>query len=152
MIGQIGWESAGSLDRASARFEFVSSLQDWHISLEDLSNQFGRVKDGWIKMKGPTLTVTMGARARVDGDLVKRDLYHGGRKIVGCFDDLEDPSAGVSLKCLTLCLNMSWYCQHFGLILISSRRLSGVYERVGCYWDAAKEYFDGSREESVTIV
>ncbi|KAL9045353.1 MAG: hypothetical protein Q9214_001587 [Letrouitia sp. 1 TL-2023] len=151
VIGQIGWESAESLDRASASFEFVSSLQDWHVSLEDLSNQFGRVKDGWIKLKGPTLTVTMGARARVDGDLVKGSLYCGSRKIVGCFDALDDPSAGVSLKCLTLCLNMSWYYQHFGLILKSSQ-LSGVYERVGCYWGAAKEVFDGSREESVTIV
>ena len=134
-----------------ASFEPMSELEDWYVTLENPSDPYSRVLHGVIVLRGSVLEATMGPRPRVVDDQIKGDIYHADGKVTANFDTEDAPPPGTSLRCITICIQTSWYNLHNGLVLKTSSKEKNFFERVGCYWDAKANFFKDAKEELIII-
>jgi hypothetical protein len=147
IMGPINW------DHSDGPVRLVCKLESSHIELENPRDPFGRVKDGWIKLLGPTIAVEMGHPPETSGHLLTGRVYHGSGSITAYFDTLWGPTPGTTLTCLIIYIETSSrYRLNYGLVLKPSTTRTGMYERVGCFRDAEAQFFEGSKEASITII
>ena len=152
IIGRVEWVEPG------ATFQVVCKTENFATTLENRSDPFGRVTSGYVMLRGPVVEVNLRSMPKVFEGQLKGWLHPKGNReftkkdVNAVFDTADIPPLSTVLKLVTIQEESSWYYRNNGLVLRPSTRTRGAYERIGCYWDASKEFFKDSTRQFITIV
>ncbi|KAI1422378.1 heterokaryon incompatibility protein-domain-containing protein [Xylaria sp. FL1777] len=148
--GQVEW-----VEEPRAGYNTLCKLEDFATTLQNKDDPFGRVLDGYISLRGPTIEVKLRSAPKIVQGQLKGFLYSAnstGKDVGAIFDTADIPLLTTPLKLITIREERSWFNRNNGLVLQPSSRVQGAFERIGCYWGASKKSFEDSRSELITIL
>lgn len=132
---------------------FRSRVEDFFVSLENPDDPFGRVKDGWIRLRAPVVQATLSYVQETQPASLLGWVRRRSHQIDVNLDVADGPPPDTSVICVTLSEKLGAREPYsFGLVLKQSQTRVGTYERVDCFLNAPESFFQGSKEESITIV
>ncbi|KAI0902728.1 heterokaryon incompatibility protein-domain-containing protein [Ustulina deusta] len=138
-----------------AGYNTVCKLEGFATTLQNKDDPFGRVLDGYISLRGPTVEVKLRSAPKMIRGQLHGFLYSADptkRDVSAIFDTADVPLLITPLKLITTREERSWFYSNHGLVLKPSIRVPGAFERIGCYWGARKKVFEPPTSELVTIV
>lgn len=112
---------------------------------------FGRVLDGYIKIRGYTTQMTIETKVMLAPDGRLKMTREGVKDCYGTLDsvqDIEDIQLGILVTCLDI-MRDSKYAS--GLVLVPVNDQSGRYHRIG-FSTMLVEHFEDSALAEITIV
>lgn len=151
-------QSLGNSIRLVPRFQ----LEDSFIALENPNDLFGRVTDGWLRLRGPVASAKMLSGPNIEDKQFRGTIACGLHPMFAAFDTPRDPPHGVPLICMIIGVSpcippQPPFAEYdvgrrvYGLILTPSRTRTGTYERVGCFHEAYEADLQELKEASITV-
>jgi hypothetical protein len=157
-IGASTYENAGS----TLEFERKASLQNSFVELENPDDPFGRMRNGWVELRGHFVfadvvtlpeakCLTNGSGNKMNYGKIFGQLRRADQIPWVNYDTMTDVTElETSLACLMISYDRQ-YKQVKALVLKASESHKGAYERVGLLWFVQESFFEGSTIETITI-
>lgn len=132
---------------------FRSKVEGFFVSLENPADLFGRVKDGWIGVRGRIVKAYLLYPPEIQPSSLFGWVHRHSHQIDVSLDAADDPPSDTPVICIVIAEKLgARESRSFGLVLKRSQTRIGMYERIGCFLDAPEPIFQGSQEESITII